>query len=442
MNRNNEYFELLEKLDGVSVPEKCVTRAVRRRKINSFIMKPLASVAAFFLAFVLLVNLSPTVAKALEDVPVIGDITKAVTFTRTVRGAVESGYMQPLEAYASDGDVAIGLRNLVADEKNVSFTFELTGDLPEKFYPQCTYGTEDQTVRLWCDANTANTVLTASSTFIGQDAAYPDSGTLSIKLYEIIIPENSELVFTSDGGITTTTQVDQPDEPFAEFSFDVTVDKSLIAPAKHYDTYSELEVEGQKLLITGVDMYPTCTEVTVEQDASNSAWINRLEFNLRDDDGKVYLYGYSSTEGEAWDEMSRVYYADSMYFSNTKNVGFYLISCAFLDKAAEAAEIDLTTGELTVPTDVIRVIKAEKTEDRVYVKFEIPDEAQITYETLEELETLTETGYDSNTHRTTYEFHSNDYKSDKLKIGFIATGWYGDGHGRNITKCTVALPEN
>ena len=46
-------------------------------------------------------------------------------------------------------------------------------------------------------------------------------------------------------------------------SFDVTVDKSSIGEMKHYDVYSELEIEGQKIYITGVDMYPTFTAVTV-----------------------------------------------------------------------------------------------------------------------------------------------------------------------------------
>ena len=445
MNRNDEYYELLEKLDGVAVPEKCVTRAVRRRKINSFIAKPLASVAILFLAFVLLVNVSPSIAYALGDIPVIGGITRAVTFTtRSVHEAVENGYQQQLDMRASDGDLTAELKYLIADEKNVSFTFELKGDLPEKILPVCTYGSEGEYVKLGCEGN--NSLMTAATKYVGGEKKYPDSGTLSIKIYEMIVPENLELQFTEDGGIVPTVSVNQPDEPLAEFSFDISVDKSSIGEVKHYDVYAALEVEGQTLLIKCVDMYPTCTEITVAQDESNTAWINRLDFNVRDDAKHVYLYSYVSTEDEAWDADSRVYLTESMYFSDTKSIEFCLNYCSFMDKGAMKTEIDLLTGELTVPTDVIKVVKAEKNGDAVYAEFGIPVEAQIDDKALEKLGTLTESEEDfsiddPDPYWSKYEFRSDNYGSDKLKIDFSATGWFDSNLGRDVRLCTFDLPE-
>lgn len=447
MNRNNEYFELLEKLDGVPVPEKCVSRAVRRRKINSFITKPLASVAVFFLAFVLLVNLSPTVAKALEDIPVIGKITRAVTLTtRSVRNAVANDYQQPLDMYSTDGDFSARLNYLIADEKNISFTFELTGDLPEKIMPRCTYGSDDEFVTLYCEGNDDNTIMTAATTYVDQNVKYPDSGTLTIKLYELIIPENAGLVFTEDGGIVPTEHVDQPTEPFAEFSFDVTVDTSRFGPMRHYDVYSELEVKGQKIHVTSVDMYPTYTAVTVEADEANTARISMLDFELRDDGHNEYRYIYTSRDAEDHILKKHVFYTESLYFSETKNIVFRLKSCDLLDKAAEKTEIDLTTGQLTVPTDVIKVVKTEKSGDRVYAEFELPTEAQIDETALTKTGTLTRSEEDfsvndPNKDRSTYIFRSDNFKSNKLKLDFLITGWFNSDNERNECRCTVALPE-
>lgn len=445
MNRNNEYFELLEKLDGVPVPEKCVSRAVRRRKINSFITKPLASVAVFFLAFVLLVNLSPTVAKALENIPVIGKITRAVTLTtRSVRNAVANDYQQPLDMYSTDGDFSARLNYLIADEKNISFTFELTGDLPEKIMPRCTYGSDDEFVTLYCEGNDDNTIMTAATTYVDQNVKYPDSGTLTIKLYEIIIPENAELIFTEDGGIVPTEHVDQPTEPFAEFSFDITVDTSKIGSMKHYDVDSVLVVNGQRIHITGVDMYPTFTAVTVEADDANTSRIESLDFELRDDGMKEYRHIYTSRDAAEPFLKKHAFYAESMYFSETEKIVFRLKFCSFTDKAAEKTEIDLTTGQLTVPTDVIRVVKAEKEGERVYVEFEVPTESQFGEAELRKVGTLTQSeenssGSDPNKNRSTYVFQSDNYKSDKLKLGFRMTGWYDCERGGNDCSCSCTL---
>jgi len=448
VNRNDEYFELLEKLDGVTVPEKCVSRAVRRRKINSFIMKPLASLAVIFLAFVLLVNVSPTVAKALEEIPVIGGVTRAVRFTtRSVRDAVANDYQQPLDMYSTDGDCTVGLRYLIADEKNISFTFELTGDYPKTFIPRCTYGTEDELVELLCDGNDDNTIMTAATTYVDQDIKYPDSGTLTIKLYEIIIPENAELVFTEDGGIVPTEHVDQPTEPFAEFSFDVTVDTSKIGSMKHYDVDSVLVVKGQRIHITGVDMYPTYTAVTVEADDANTSRIESLDFELRDDGMNEYRHIYTSRDAAEPFLKKHAFYTESMYFSETEKIVFRLKFCSLTDKAAEKTEIDLTTGQLTVPTDVIRVVKAEKEGERVYVEFEVPTESQFGEAELRKVGTLTQSeenssGSDPNKNWSTYVFQSDNYKSDKLKLDFRMTGWYDYERGRNDCSCTLVLHEN
>ena len=296
MNRNEEYKELLEKLDGVSVPEKTVAKAVRRKRIHSAVTKPLLSVAIFFLAFVLIVNVSPTVARALDSIPVIGNITRAVTFaTRSVVDAVKNGYQQPLDMYDTDGEYSAKLNYLVADEKNVSFTFELTGDLPKQILPRCAYGSEEEFVTLYCEGNDDNTVLTAATTYVDQDIKYPNSGTLTIKLYDITLPDGAHYVFGPDGSLTIEYATPEDEEeaknrsevPFAEFSFDVTVDKSSIGKMKHYDVCSELDIEGQKICITAIDMYPTFTAVTIEADEANTARIRDLDFNLRDRESVV-----------------------------------------------------------------------------------------------------------------------------------------------------------
>lgn len=440
MNRNDEYFELLEKLDRVSVPEKCVKRAVRRKRISSFVTKPLVSIAVFFLAFVLLVNVSPTVAQALEGIPVLGDMTRALRFSsRAVYGAVKNDYYQPLNISAEDGDIKLDLQYLVADEENLTVAFDVKCENHEKLYFYCTYGTKDESVLLYCSGSKNH--RTASTAPLVQEGKYPESGKLTFEIYD-----HDELLkkwLDMDESVPLDSISEMTGiEPIAEFSFDVTVDKSIIGKAKHYDVDAVCGIEGQRIRITKIDMYPTFTAVTVEQDKANDAWVGEIEFTLTDDDKNVYLRQHKETVTELFcasgdSEVDRnetsVYYAESMYFSNTKNVTFHATGCMFIDKGAYDTEIDLATGELTVPTDVIEVIEAKKDGRNVYVRFSVPVASQFDHYKFEKFgtfETVEEDLYIYNSKgeiigtkdRNTLEFRSDNYTSDRLKLDFYFTG--------------------
>lgn len=83
MNRMEEYEALLQKLE--TIPEStasCVSRAKARRSRRRILLQPLAGMAAVLCLFIGLINLSPTVAAACHQIPLLHKLTEALTFSR------------------------------------------------------------------------------------------------------------------------------------------------------------------------------------------------------------------------------------------------------------------------------------------------------------------------------------------------------------------------
>ncbi len=80
-------------LDGTA--ERALRRRRRDRRLRFFGV-PAGSLAACFIAFVLLVNLFPPFARACGNVPVLRALAQAVAWSPSLSAAVENDYVQPI----------------------------------------------------------------------------------------------------------------------------------------------------------------------------------------------------------------------------------------------------------------------------------------------------------------------------------------------------------
>jgi len=99
MNREQEHSELLNELlsspsvlDGVFT--KAEARVKKRAIIRNSITVPLTSLLSLFIIFAVLVNISPAVASAMENVPGLRRLAEFVTFSPSFTEAVEHGFVQ------------------------------------------------------------------------------------------------------------------------------------------------------------------------------------------------------------------------------------------------------------------------------------------------------------------------------------------------------------
>ena len=130
MNRKLEYEELLQELDKpVPKLERTLERAYAKKKHRSRMIRPFVSVAATFVLFVVLVNFCSPVAYACSKVPILCDLAKAVTFSRSLSDAVENEYVQNLDLTRTDGDITVSVEYLIVDRKQVNVFFRLDSEV-------------------------------------------------------------------------------------------------------------------------------------------------------------------------------------------------------------------------------------------------------------------------------------------------------------------------
>ena len=118
MNRNEEYLSLMKELEE-NTPDlrDSVQRARKRRSKVTFLYRPMSALAACFAVFVMLVNFSASVAQAVYEVPVLGDLAKAVTFSRSLSDAAKNEYVQHTDLCHENNGVMAKIEYVIADQK-------------------------------------------------------------------------------------------------------------------------------------------------------------------------------------------------------------------------------------------------------------------------------------------------------------------------------------
>lgn len=335
MNRNDEYLELKREMDELSAPGESVARAMarqqreKREKWGRFFLKPLGGLAAACALFVLLVNLSPAVAKACKGIPLLGDLAEAVRFYRSLSEAVEHEYYQKVNQQQTIDGVTVSVDYLIADKKGVTILYHIceAADLnledlelvPDLCLPEVDYTSE-------CLRGTYGTEQSGGSfrIYFDEDQT-PQSLPLKLDLYV----EDKSIPQVSDPDVNP--RIGTKPEPLSTFTFTLEVDQDFIVQGRHYEVDQIMEMDGQKIHITGIDIYPSFTSFTIEEEAGNTAWLTWLDYYLLTEDGTRYepnsgLFAMSDEVG------TMDYLAESVFFSSAEKLTLYVTGACWLSK--------------------------------------------------------------------------------------------------------------
>lgn len=343
MNRNQEYLELTKELEEMKAPGGSVLRAMARKKKerrSKLFLRPLAGVAAAFAAFVLTVNVSPTVAKACEGIPILGDLAEAVSFSPSLSKAVENDYYQKvIQQKAIEGvdGASISVDYMIVDQKSVNIFYHLsapTTDKSEYLSPCVTKpdGSEftDFSACYSRDHYDAEKNIRMEHCMINFDDQVPESLLLRIEWRRITGFAESE---DENGNYIPTELSERIGEP-VEFLLDL--DEAMTNQGRHYDADQTLELDGQCVRITGVDVYPSYTSFSVECDPNNSAWLEGLEYYLLTPDGNHLGKANPITaEGDANSRNLGSIRAVSVFFDQPERVTLCVTGAQWTEKSAE-----------------------------------------------------------------------------------------------------------
>lgn len=346
MNRNEEYLSLMKELEE-NTPDLCVSvrKARNRRSRVTFLYRPLTGLAACFVLFVMLVNLSAPVAQAIYEVPILGELAKAVTFSRSLSDAVEHDYVQQMELVQENNGVTAKIEYVIVDQKQVHVFYRLDSEDHEAMYTIPQVFKSDAEGKEHCTWTTPI-----------NNVANEELRLITLDYHEENVPNSLKLVILAyDAEIVSL----ENEQPIAQFTFLLEFDPNRIAEAIVYPINQTVVMDGQHITITEIQVYPTHLRVNVESDAANTAWLQTLAFYIETEEGRFNVpTGGIIATGSAEDKDKMTFRADSIYFYEAEQINLVITGGRWIRKDMEKIRIDLATGEADALPEGVTLVPA------------------------------------------------------------------------------------
>ena len=349
MNRKNEFETMIEELNQPAPGlETTLDRAYKkkRKRTTKMIVRPLGGLAACFVVFVLLVNFCVPVAYACSRIPGLRELAEAVTFSRSLSDAVDNEFVQPMELKQSSNGITAEIVYLIVDQKQVNVFYRLHSDEhPMLIAEPDVNNSEGGYLRCGLLNNTF-------------DLQNGELGSFTIDFLEEDVPGSlictlqvrSSIVSMENAPPDTQQFPDIEDrkepEYLAEFEFLLEFDPLFTAAGKFYPVNQTVDVNGQKITVTEIEVYPSHLRVNVLESDDNTAWIQDLDFYIETDSGIRFDTGSGITAtGSADNPNMTSYRCESTYFYDAEQLKLVITGAKFLEKDMERTYVNLVTGE-------------------------------------------------------------------------------------------------
>lgn len=356
MERREEYEQLLLTWNDTPIPPTlngCVDRArqkARRRRLGRDWGAALASLGGAAAAFALAVNLSLPFALACGRVPVLKELAAAVALSPSLKAAVENDYVQPVGQSQTVNGVTMTIDYLILDKKQVNIFYHFTGD-----FSSLTGAPELRDLagkRLSCSYTGGGT--TEVSGEIDHTSVYfEDGGELSETppalrfLYRVEhLESQTETEQAAPWEQHSLWEKPTPSTALFTFSFDLELRDEFRTQGVSYDLNQWLTLDGQRILLKRVEIYPTNLRVELEDDSNNTAWLKSLDFYMEDENGRrntPITNGITASGATGTSSMSS-FYQESSFFWNSRHLTLHITGGQWLDKDRELVTVDLDTG--------------------------------------------------------------------------------------------------
>lgn len=350
MSRIDEYNELLAELEtSPTALDFTFTRAQAklkgRRRRHRFFTIPAGGLATFLVVFILLVNLSPVFAYSAGQLPILRELAKAVALSPSLRAAVENQYVQPIGTEATQNGITTRIEYVIVDQKQLNIFYRVKSSAHSRLAAETTLSTLGgapmdgfalfSPVDVWNRAAETGQGELLHITVDFYEQQMPSGLLLNLKLYPQ--KENDR----GEGG----TQ--HPSNYLAEFSIPLRFDPSHTAQGEIYPLNQTIELDGQRLTITSVELYPTHLRLNLKDHPENTAWLKSLNFYARDDQGNRFgevNSGIHAT-GSPDSPMMVSHRLESAFFSKGEGLSIYITGAVWLDKGMEQVEVNLATAQ-------------------------------------------------------------------------------------------------
>ncbi len=378
MNRMEEMTALQAQLDQMPAGlENTLARAERRLARRSRrIWRSVSSLAAGFVLFVALVNFCMPVAYACSRVPVLRELAEAVTFSQSLTRAVDNEYVQPIDLVQTQNGITASVEYLIVDQKQVTVFYRFRSEQGDGCLTADAHffevGTREPAASFWGanDYDVEQGKL-QSATMEIREGQLPRQVDLELSVYdpaEPYAPAEPE----EEGGLWAEHRTERLH--LAVFTFPLTFDPGYTEQGQVYPLDQTVEIDGQKLILTQMEIYPTHMRICTENHPDNTALITGLEYQIRGDWGIVFEPEKNGiTSFGDLETKTVVYRADSPWFCRSDRLELVINQATILDKDMGRVCVDLQDGtvEGRMPEGV-ELVSVERQEGGDIINFKAP----------------------------------------------------------------------
>ena len=376
MNRNTEYWDLIRDLNETPAAlEGTVDRArakARRARAGRWLGIPVASLGGVAAAFVLLVNCSTPFAMACGRLPVLRELAAAVALSPSLKAAVENDYIQFIGQTQTKDGVTMTLEYLIADQSQLNLFYTLGSDGEAKLAADPELLTREGGLlegygASWGWPGEYDEDDYQLATFHFMEGGLPEELQVRFDVREtgrvkVPVPEDAPAPPAENRGPWSDDDDSLKRAPVsASFTFDLSIDSTLLAPERRVTLDRWVELDGQRLYLEALTIEPSMMEIKFQAAPENTALLDGLDCYV--EDGLGNIYGRPSVTYGAGTRLQ----LESCYFSPNQDLTLYITGARWLDKDRTALTLDLATGRADWLPEGMTVESVERGKEDVYL---------------------------------------------------------------------------
>jgi len=197
-------------------------------------------------------------------------------------------------------------------------------------------------------------------------------------------------------------------EDIATFVFMLSFDPEYMQSREVITLNQDIVLDGQQLMVTTVEIYPTHKRVNFTDVEGNTAWLKSLNFYFINEKGERFetISNGISSIGTPDSPMTVSHHLESSFFSQSNSLTMFITDVLWLDKDMERIRINLADGSAEKLPEGVELKQATRQGNSWHLEF---SSAKL------------QTGLFELTY---YDEFGNEYMYNSVTSGRMSSGYY------------------
>lgn len=349
--------EMKNNLDSIPIPISQLDQAIlfgfqnakhqeRNPKKRIWILSSLAA-AILLIAFLSVIRVSPAFAYYISSIPVMEKIVKFIRHDKGLMSAVENDYAQEINVTKEKNGLKVTIDSAIADENGLVVFYTIESKNKQK-----TFDMEEVELKSGDGVNFTTNTFSYSNHNSFDEPKKKVSNSLEFFFQEPLKTKK----FVMNMMVSTDEQIESFKIPFS-------IEKP-IKTKKSFDLNETVLVEGQKITIKNVTIYPLRVAVHVVMDPTNRKKLFAFEdLRLVDENGESWTKISNGTTASFLNDHEQILYLQSNYFREAKELYLAFSKIQAVDKDEAYVLVDTNKQQiLKQPKGNILSLSDEKME--------------------------------------------------------------------------------